>query len=355
MNSDSNILESVPEDASNIDLAVDARLVTEWIGGLGVGARAPLRLTRIGDGKSNLTFLVEDADGLRWILRRPPLGHLLPSAHDVAREHRVLAALAATAVPVPRPIALRQADERSDVPLLLMEFVDGLVIDGDAVDGVAPRQRHAVGLELARALSRIHAVDIDAVGLTDLASHEPYAARQLRRWSRQFEDSKTRDLPLVGEIAARLERSIPRQHGISLVHGDYHLLNVIVDPAAATVRGVLDWELCTLGDPLADLGTMLAYWPQADDPTPPVPHATTAEPGFPPRQALVAAYSEASGRDCSDVGFWETMGCWKVAIICEGVLRRRLEEPENGSVDGRARLVEQMLERAADAADRASL
>jgi aminoglycoside phosphotransferase (APT) family kinase protein len=223
------------------------------------------------------------------------------------------------------------------------------------VAGVEPARRRAIGLALPAALASVHAVDITAVGLADLAGHKPYAERQLKRWRRQFEDSKTRDRPRVDELAARLAEAVPEQREVTLVHGDYHLLNVIVEATGSEVRAILDWELCTLGEPLADLGGLLAYWPQADDPLPPVPTPFSTEPGFPSRDELVAAYAEASGRDVAAVGFWEALGCWKVAIIAEGVLRRRLDEPENGDPAEAGELVDLMLERAALAATRAGI
>jgi aminoglycoside phosphotransferase (APT) family kinase protein len=335
---------------------IDLELIGGWIEGLGIGARGPFAASRLGHGKSNLTYLLSDSTGSRWVLRRPPLGELLPSAHDVVREHRVLSSLVATPVPVPAPIALRPPDAAVDVPLLLMEHVEGEVIDSrEAVAGVEPARRRAIGLALPAALASVHAVDITAVGLADLAGHKPYAERQLKRWRRQFEDSKTRDRPGVDELAARLAEAVPEQREVTLVHGDYHLLNVIVEATGSEVRAILDWELCTLGEPLADLGGLLAYWPQADDPLPPVPTPFPAEPGFPSRDELVAAYAEASGRDVAAVGFWEALGCWKVAIIAEGVLRRRLDEPANGDPAEAGELVDLMLERAALAATRAGI
>jgi aminoglycoside phosphotransferase (APT) family kinase protein len=333
-------------DLPGLDLA----LVEDWLEGLAIGAPPPYEFSRLGEGKSNLTYLVTDAAGSSWVLRRPPLGELLQSAHDVAREYRVLSRLADTAVPTPTPVALREPDPRLAVPLVLMEHLPGVVLDADpGVAGIDLPRRRAIGLSMATTLTKIHDVDIAAVGLADLASHKPYAERQLKRWSRQFEASKTRELPLVAELTERFRKAIPEQREVTLVHGDYHLRNVITDREDGAVVGILDWELCTLGDPLADLGGLLAYWPQADDPAP-VPIPFSAEPGFPSRAEIVDAYADASGRDVTAVGFWEALGCWKVAIIGEGVLRRRLDDPANGDPAQSAEKVGLMLARWALAA-----
>jgi aminoglycoside phosphotransferase (APT) family kinase protein len=335
---------------------IDLRLAGGWVEGLGIGATGPFTAAQIGHGKSNLTYMLTDAKGSQWVLRRPPLGKLLPSAHDVAREHRVISALVETPVPVPVPIALRPPDAALEVPLLLMEYVAGHVIDSDeSASRTDVARRREIGLSLPRTLAEVHAVGIDAVGLADLGSRKPYAERQLRRWRQQFEDSKTHELPLVEELADRLEAAVPTHRETTLVHGDFHLLNVIFDPDGSEVRAILDWELCTLGDPLADLGGLLAYWPQADDPGPPAPTPFPARPGFPSRAELVDAYAEASGRDVSAIGFWETLGCWKVAIIAAGVLRRRLDEPDNGDPEESRETVELMLARALRAADHAAI
>lgn len=346
----------VAEPARPVLPGIDTEVVSSWIAGLGIDAVSPIRFAPLGDGKSNLTYLVTDAAGSRWVLRRPPLGNLLPSAHDVAREHRILSRLVDTPVPIPRPVALREADAELDAPLLLMEHVPGLVVDSEAsLATVSLERRHAIGISLARTLATIHAVDLAAVGLDDLASHKPYALRQLKRWRRQFEDSKTREIPLISDLADRLESNVPEQQEVTLVHGDYHLLNVITDPASGSVRAILDWELCTLGDPLADLGTLLAYWPQADDPVPPTPSPFPARPGFPNRRELVDAYARSADRDVGAIGFWETLGCWKVAVIGEGVLRRCLDEPGNGDAGEAAEKVDRMLQRLDFTAKRASI
>jgi aminoglycoside phosphotransferase (APT) family kinase protein len=306
-----------------------ARLVDGWLTESGLDHDGPPTLTRVGVGQSNLTYAVTDATGRpdrRWILRRPPLGHLLASAHDVAREARILSALQDSDVPVPEVFGVWSVD---GVPMVLMQHVDGLVLDREsAVEGVPEPTRHAFGLSLARALARVHAVDLEKTGLIDLASHKPYAERQLKRWATQWQNSKTRDSADLERLTARLAAAIPEQRELTLVHGDFHLRNVIVSPADGSVASVLDWELCTLGDPLADLGTLLAYWPAAGEVGAGL-LSHSMMPGFPSREELAAAYLETSGRDGSALAFWHALGLWKVAIIAEGVLRRVLDEPRN--------------------------
>lgn len=337
-------------------VGIDPKLVDEWLTEEAIGARLPIRLSRLGDGKSNLTYLAIDGNGDSWVLRRPPLGNLLPSAHDVAREYRILSSLVRTDVPIAHPIALRLPDERMEVPLLLMRFVPGLAIDSEAKLATVPGElRHTIGLSMARSLASIHAVDIRAVGLDDLASHRAYAGRQIRRWWGQFESSKVEERPLIAELARRLEAGLPEQRETTLVHGDYHLLNVIVDLDSGTVNGIVDWELSTLGDPVADLGGLLARWPQAEAPSSADLRPLSAATGFPGRSEMSAAYAEASGRDLSALGYWETLGCWKIAIIQEGVLRRRLDEPRNGDSQEAAARIDLTLERAAWTAERAGL
>jgi aminoglycoside phosphotransferase (APT) family kinase protein len=344
--------------ASTEDLGFDARAATSWIVGLDIGAIPPLTFSRIGRGRSNLTFEVTDGASRRWILRRPPLGRLLSSAHDVRREHHVLSHLAGTRVPAPAALALCEDPAVADAPLLLMQHIDGIVIDVALAEVLEPDSRHAVAMALPDALARVHEVDLEATGLADFASHESYAARQLKRWSRQWEASRTRELPGVQTLAARLRKAAPEQHDVTLVHGDFHMLNLIFDLVDPAVRGILDWELCTLGDPLADLGGLLAYWPEQGEHLGVGPVAVSVFPGFPSRRELALAYGRRSGRDLAALPFWEALACWKIAVIAEGVLRRRLDEPANMAAEEEAfdgAIVDRMLERAKLIADGAGI
>ncbi|MEU4418705.1 phosphotransferase family protein, partial [Nocardia salmonicida] len=203
-------------------VGVDPSAIETWLRELGIAFTRPLTFERIGLGQSNLTYRVSDPDGRQWVLRRPPLGTLLASAHDVAREARILSALGDTAVPTPRVFGLTR--DVDDVPLLLMELVDGLVVEGVPVaDALALQRRRRIGLSMPKTLAKIHAVDFEAIGLSDLASHKPYAQRQIKRWSRQWELSKTRDVVELEELTQRLILGVPKRQELALVHGDFHL------------------------------------------------------------------------------------------------------------------------------------
>jgi aminoglycoside phosphotransferase (APT) family kinase protein len=329
--------------------------LSQWIAEAGAGLEAPFEFRRLGRGRSNLTFLVTDRRGRRCVLRRPPFGPLLASAHDTLRESRILECLRDTSVPAPRPLA--SCDDRAvaDTSVLLMEFVDGVAIDEPHVAaGLAPGLRERIGPELASALATVHSVDLRATGLESLARHDHYGARQLRRWRAQWRASAGPARPEVEALAARLERALPEQSGLTLVHGDYHLLNCILDPVSGTVRGILDWELSTLGDPLADLGTLLAYWSEPGEPALDDVFGLTSAPGFARRAELERAYAAASGRDTGTAGFWQALAYWKIAIIAQGVIARSRNDPANPApVDESS--VSWLLARAEQTADTAGL
>ncbi|MFF3322533.1 phosphotransferase family protein [Streptomyces sp. NPDC002889] len=316
-------------------VGIDAGAVSRWFGTLGVDFAGPLAFDRIGLGQSNLTYLVQDQDGRRWVLRRPPLGRLLVSAHDVAREARILAALEGTAVPTPRVLGLTADPAVTDVPLLLMEFVDGQVVDTMPIaQSLTPERRRAIGTSLPRTLAKIHAVDLETAGLTGLAGHKPYAQRQLKRWSGQWARSRTRELPALEDLTRRLVAAVPEQREVTLVHGDFHLRNVITSYDTGKVTAVLDWELSTLGDPLADMGSLLAYWPEPGEEATGGDFAASALEGFPDRAEIAQVYLTETGRDPAALTFWHVLGLWKVAVIAEGVMRRAIEEPRNRSTTG---------------------
>jgi len=319
--------------ASSGVVGIDPTEVAEWIEQLGITFSAPLSFERIGLGQSNLTYLVCDAQERKWVLRRPPLGDLLASAHDVAREARILSALEDTPVPTPRVYGLSR--DAAGVPLLLMEFVDGLVVDRMPIaESLTPQRRRQIGLSMPATLAKIHAVDLERAGLDDLASHKPYAQRQLKRWAAQWEQSKTRDLPALDDLTRRLIAAAPQRQELTLVHGDFHLRNVITSHTTGEVTGVLDWELSTLGDPLADMGSLLAYWPQPGEEDIAGGFAATALEGFPDRAEMARVYLAQTGRDAATLKYWHALGLWKIAVIAEGVMRRAMDVPENKAAAG---------------------
>lgn len=314
-------------------LGVDPPMIARWIAQLGIPVSRPVKFERIGIGQSNLTYLVSDAADHRWVLRRPPLGELLASAHDVAREARILAALEDTEVPTPRVYGMTR--DSQGTPLLLMEYVDGVVADRMSVaESLTPGRRRQIGLSMPKTLAKIHAVDIKAVGLEDLASHKPYAQRQLKRWAGQWEKSKTRELPALDDLTRRLVAAAPPQHELTLVHGDFHLRNVITSPQSGQVVAVLDWELSTLGDPLADMGSLLAYWPEPGEEDIAGEFVLSTLDGFPDRAELARVYLEQTGRDAATLQYWHALGLWKVAIIAEGIVRRVMDNPANKAAAG---------------------
>jgi aminoglycoside phosphotransferase (APT) family kinase protein len=301
---------------------IDAGNVTEWFVAHATGVVPPLSFRLIAGGRSNLTYRVDDRAGHTWVLRRPPLGHVLPTAHDMGREHRIISALAPTDVPVPGVVGLCEDEAVNGAAFYVMEFVEGAILrDRATAEALDHDGRVRAGHQIADVLARIHAVDPDAVGLGELGRKEAYVERQLRRWHRQWEGSKTRDLPVVDEVHGALAERVPEQGPAAIVHGDYRLDNCLVAPDG-TIAAVLDWELCTLGDPLADVGLLLVYWSERDDGYTALGESATGLDGFPTRAELSARYAERSGRDLSDVDYYVAFGYWKLACILEGVYAR---------------------------------
>ena len=302
---------------------VDRPAVTSWLEANVDGARGPFTFDVIAGGHSNLTFRVTGADGARFVLRRPPLGHVLASAHDMGREHRIIHALQGSAVPVAPALGYCDDLAVNGAPFYVMGFVDGHVLRdreaSEAVLDVAGRRR--AGESLVDTMAAIHAVDLDAVGLADLGKHDGYIARQLKRWYGQWNAQKTRELPAVDEVHDVLVGRIPEQGPATIVHGDYRLDNCMVDDDG-NVIAVLDWEICTLGDPLADLGMLQVYWTGPDDASSAWDGSSTTAPGFASRAELTTRYAEVSGRDLSELPFYTAFALWKLACILEGVYAR---------------------------------
>ncbi len=285
----------------------------------------PVTASLIAGGRSNLTYLVTDADASRFVVRRPPLGPLLPGAHDMNREYGAMAALADTDVPVPSLIGIEEGDDTIlGVPFYCMRFVEGIIVRTEEEAAQLPVQtRRNAATSLAQTLAALHRVDPDAVGLGPREKGENYIARQLHVWKRQLDMCVLRPTPFLTDVHAQLEQRIPPQQTVAIVHGDYRLDNAMIDDSG-TVVAVLDWELRTLGDPLADLAITLAYWGQADDET--IVFRPTIVEGFGTRQDFLATYEAAGGPAMPDQhrGVYMAFAVWRLAAILEGVYQRNL-------------------------------
>ena len=303
---------------------IDHDRVGAWLDANVVTAQGPYHYTLIAGGHSNLTFAVEDSGGGRYVLRRPPVSHVLAGAHDMGREYRIIAALHRTTVPVPSALGFCDDLDVNGAPFYVMGFVDGTVVrTKEQGEKLTPDQRWAAGMSLADTMAAIHGVDVDTIGLGDLGRHDGYIARQLKRWYSNWQTQRTRELPAVDQVHDELARRIPDQQGVSVVHGDYRLDNCIVGPDGRIVA-VLDWEICTLGDPMADVGLLQVYHTGPDDvPSAWTPDATTLR-GFPNRADLLRRYGEVTGRDLSHIDFYVAFAFWKLACILEGVYARYL-------------------------------
>jgi aminoglycoside phosphotransferase (APT) family kinase protein len=343
------------EEATGAPEGIDRAGVEAWFAEHASGAELPLSFERISGGRSNLTFDVKDSAGARWALRRPPLGKRLGSAHDMGREHQVIAALEDTPVPVPRVIGLCEDEAVNGAPFFVMDWVEGPILrQASDAERFGEEDRNSIGERVVDTLVAIHAVDPDAVGLGELGRKENYVERQLKRWGGQWEKSKTRELSVVTDVHDRLSDRIPEQGRATIVHGDYRLDNMILSPAGE-VAAVVDWELCTLGDPLADVGMLLVYWSEAGDDFMPLFAPATIAPGFIGRDQVRDRYVERSGRDLSEIDFYMALGYWKLAIILEGVYARYAEGQYGKTDEGFeefARIVERLAGAAAEAADR---
>jgi len=307
---------------------IDAEAVSKFFAAHVEGGDVALTFSFLSGGRSNLTYRVEGG-GRTWVLRRPPLGHVLPTAHDMAREHRVLTALRDTGLPVPKTRALCEDAAVTGAPFYVMDFAPGVVVEEELPAGYAttPAERQAMGVALMRTLAALHAVDWRQVGLADFGRPEGYLARQVRRWAEQWERSKASEVPLVSELSRRLSAALPETPAATIVHGDWRLGNVALAPEdPGRVVAIFDWEMATLGDPLADVGYTLVYWGEPGDAPgsrgPGAYAAVTAQPGFMSRAELVAEYERASGRDVSSIEFYEVLALYKLAVISEGAYAR---------------------------------
>ena len=301
--------------------------VTDWLSQNIEGALAPYEFEFITGGHSNLTYKVTGADGKNLVLRRPPLGAVIATAHDMGREHWIISGVGLTDVPVPKALGFCADDSVNDAPFYVMSYVDGVVLHTSevATDETDANSRGVLSRSVVDVLADLHLTDPDEVGLGQLGRKEGYLDRQLKRWATQWEKTKTRDLPSMEHAHRLLVDAKPQQRYTGIVHGDYRLGNMLADATSGRVLAVLDWELCTLGDVLADLGYLLNNWVQPGEPS---LRGATAFPtlagGFSTRDELVARYVERTGFEIGNINYYRAFQNWRLAAIVEGVLARYL-------------------------------
>ena len=319
----------------DVEEAVPPGKLGPWVAEHVAGASGQVEVTQIAGGSSNLTFGVRDGEH-DWVLRRPPLRHVLATAHDMGREHRMQSALQDTDVPIARQVAICEDESVIGAPFYMMARLDGVVYDDvDATASLTEEQGLAASYELMDVLARLHAVDYEAVGLGDFGRPAGYLERQVKRWQTQWEKSKTVEMPAVDEVAQRLERTLPTDSRNAIVHGDYSFNNTMFrrdDPTR--MQAVLDWEMSTLGDPLTDLGMVAVYWTDVGE----ImwrnrkPQAHRANAGFPDVDTLLDRYATTSGTDLANIDFYRAFATYKLAVIAQGGARRvEQTDPERAS------------------------
>ncbi|WP_396452764.1 phosphotransferase family protein [Leucobacter aridicollis] len=302
---------------------LDVAALSKWFSGAHpVLAAGPLRAAVIAGGRSNLTYAIEGAR-VPMVLRRPPLGHVLSSAHDMAREHRVISALAGTAIPV--PVAIDLVDDTdgpiTGTPFFLMEKAPGNVVVDRAQNAAYAREEiRGMSFELVHHLATLHAVDVNAVGLASFGKPDGYLARQLSTWRRQLNASRSREVPELDQLQAALEVQVPETTRTGIVHGDYRLDNVLVDGKPPRVSAILDWEMATLGDPLVDLGIFALYWEIGNLPSGgAISSAVDPAAGYPTFEELADYYAAQSGMTLPDLRWYRAFAAYKLAVILEGI------------------------------------
>jgi aminoglycoside phosphotransferase (APT) family kinase protein len=300
----------------------------EFLDGAGLAAPGDLDAVPVGDGHSNVTFALSTD----VVLRRPPRGPLPPSAHDVLREARLLTALERTSVRTPRVLAVCDDPAVIGAPFYIMERVHGEVITDSVPDPLdTEEQRAAIAEQLVEGLVELHAVDWTTLGLDGFGKPTGYLERQLRRFTGLWEHNRTREIAELDEVARWLAAHLPQSPPATVVHGDYRLGNTMfASQAPARLRAILDWEMATIGDPLADIGYMMIHWVQPDDPPSRFAlHSVTRHPGFPTRRQLVARYEQLSGRSVGELDWYVTLALWKATVFMEGNYKRAV----SGSTD----------------------
>lgn len=308
------------------DERLDEDALARYLKGRLPGAGGALRVEQFPGGHSNLTYLLRFGDR-EFVMRRPPLGPVAPTAHDMTREHRVLSALWPVFPPAPRTYLLCEDTAVIGAPFYILERRRGIVIRREWPKdfGDDPATRGRISEAVVDLLAALHAVDHMAAGLGNLGKPEGFVNRQVRGWAERWERAKDREIPAIEEIVRWLEKRIPTPAGATIVHGDFKLDNVMLDPAdPGRAVALLDWELCTTGDPLMDLGVLLCYWPEGGDPEArrETISPVTAEPGWHTRAELVARYAERTGRDVSKIAFYEAFALFRVAVVIQQIYIR---------------------------------
>jgi aminoglycoside phosphotransferase (APT) family kinase protein len=312
----------------------------------------PLTASLIGGGRSNPTYRLSDGTQ-SWVLRRPPYGHMLPSAHDMKREYTAIEALGRTAVPVPQAVHLCEDLSVLGARFYLMELVDGTPVGTvEQASDLTPDERRRLGFCLAETLAALHKVDPGSVGLENFGRPDGYLERQLRRWSQQWEASRTIDRPEVTTLLDRLQRALPETRFPGIVHGDVKLDNILVAPHdRSRIVSVLDWEMATLGDTLADVGIMLGFWDIPGEAPNPITQGLATLPGFPSRAELLDRYATTRGITLPDIDWYVVFADLKLAVILEGIaVRHASGETVGDGFDGVADMAGPLLARALDIA-----
>lgn len=335
---------------------LDLVRVRKWLNGVETAAVGELTARLIAGGRSNPTYSL--TDGARhWILRRPPQGHVLPTAHDMGREYRALSSLKATAVPVPRTVGLCEDPSIIGASFYVMDKLDGITLrtPNDTAQ-LTEAQRGGLADSMMTTLAELHSIDPADVGLSDWGRPDGFLARQLSRWQRQWDASATSERPEVAELHRRLNAALPERSYPGIVHGDFKIDNMMVDRTDPTrILGVLDWEMSTLGDTVTDLGILCSFWDHEGEFFNPITAGATALPGFPTRDELVERYVNARGIDVPDIDWYLVFADFKIAVILEGIHARHAQgHTEGEDFAGVGEMVGPLLGRALERASASS-
>lgn len=307
----------------------------------GFDGTAQIKATLLAGGRSNVSYKITDASSSSWVLRRPPLGHIMPSAHDMGREFRVLSGLNSVSYPTPTTRGYCEDETVIGAKFMLMDFVDGRVIESaETASILSSQQASEISQELVDTLARLHALNPANAGLDQLGKPAGYLQRQVKRWGDQWQITKTRELPEIEKLHAWLETAIakvPENLPTSIVHGDYRIDNVILASDKSEIVAVLDWEMSTLGDPISDLAISLVYWSQATDTLRkkiPVAEEVTSGAGFWSRQQVLDRYVSQTKLDISHLDECVALACFKLAVIMESIHHRNLSGQQLGAAAG---------------------